>query len=575
MLRNEVETMLSDLEAEGILRETFLVPSPDTLVENTVMFTGKVFVDGQPVSLYILLGPTFPRSLPTIWLEKGSDFEELPHVLWENVVCYHSTEGTLLDEDKPAEIIHWAIKKAIGVLKDGKDGTNLGDYADEFEVYWGYVSTGSIINLVSSVAKSQEVKVFRNNLKSYVAKSVKDVASYLHLDVDKVKQRFPIVEQATLYTLPKGTTIVPPRSTNTFWTAPELKRAVQSALDGLTVKQRRQFITLNKSTTGTMLFALPRPSGGFSLFGVSYESSDGYHPFSERGKQTKLHPLNVSREEAAYILPRGGGKTDLKAKNVLLIGSGSVGGYVAHELIRAGIMQLTVVDFDKMSLDNTFRHVLGNAYPGRPKATAIREELQRKFPYVHIVAVNAAIESAVQTGTIRFEDYDLVISSLGSPTTEIWINQRTKGKVPGIFGWVEPLGIGGHALLACLTTPGCFKCLYSSEDPEDYLINRAAFAGKNQWFGKSLSGCGQLHTPYGSLDALRTATITVQLALDYLTGKEQQSSLVSWKGNDSDFLQNGYKLSNRFYASEENLSASRYAFATPICSICGNSANLL
>ena len=568
MQRNEVETILTGLEAMGILQETALVPSK--LVEEVFLVTGKTFVNGSLISLYIGLDTTFPRSLPTIWLEEGSEFEGLPHVLPENLVCYHIAEGTLLDEDKPAEIIEWAIQKAIRVLTDGKDGANLGDYADEFEVYWGYVSTGSIINLVSSVAKSQEVKVFKNNQKRYIAKSVKDVASYLHLEVDKVQQKFPIVEQATLFTLPAGTVIIPPRPTAAFWTATELKRAVQPALDCLTVKQYRHFIKLNNSTSGTMLFSLPRPSGGFSLFGLSYESPDGYHPFSDQGKQSKLHPLKVSRQEASYILPRGGGKTGLQTKNVLLLGCGSVGGYVAHELIRAGIMQLTVVDSDKMSLENTFRHVLGNSYLGRPKATAIREELERKFPYVHMMAIDADIEEAVQTGKVRFETYDLVISTLGSPTTEIWINQRVKGRVTGIFGWVEPMGIGGHALLTFPTTSGCFKCLYSSEDPEDYLVNRAAFAGKNQWFGKSLSGCGQLHTPYGSLDALRTATITVQLALDYLTGKERQSSLVSWKGNAADFLQKGYALSNRFQVSEENLAASRYAFATPICSVCGN-----
>ena len=572
MQQHEVEAILSELDANGILQQTTLVP--DVAIEDAFVFTGKTVVSGQQTGLVIILPPTFPRNLPLIGLEEGSEYEGLPHVLGDNLVCYHTSEGTILDEEQPAEIIRWAIEKTAHVLADGKDGSNLGDFADEFEVYWGLVSTGSIINLVSSVAKSQELKVFKNNQRSYLAKSIQDVAGYLHLDVDQVVKKFPTVEQATLFVLPEGSRISPPRPKDPFWTASELKRVVQPALDALSVKQQRQYINVNNATRGTMLFALPRPSGGCSLFSVTYDSPEGYHPFSERVSKAKLCPLKVQREEASYILPRGGGQTSLRAKSVLLIGCGSVGGHVAHELIRAGVMNLTAVDSDKMSLDNTFRHVLGNAYLGRPKATALREELHRKFPYIHVIAVDESIEGSVKSGKIRFDGFDLVVSTLGSPTTEIWINQQLKGKVPGLFGWVEPLGIGGHALLAQPATPGCFKCLYSSDDGEDKLVNRAAFAGKNQWFGKSLSGCGQLHTPYGSLDALRTSTLMVQLALEHLTGKERQSSLVSWRGGAADFLKQGFKLANRFNVSEENLAKTRHSFSTPMCPVCGNLPNL-
>jgi len=575
--------LLNLLETEGCLINTKPVTGTGDL------FTGETVVNGTQTRLHFLLPINFPRALPYIYLDKGSEFEGLPHVLplnlpanlpadlpieWPtNFVCYHTSEGIILDENNPTEIIRWAIKKAVNLLEDGISGANHGDYADEFEVYWGYISNKSVINLVSSITKSQEVKVFKNSQKVYLAKSALVVSKYLHFDINKIPQKFPTIEDAILYVLPIGTQIIPPCSKDPFWSANELRQLVQPALDLLTPKQYRQYIKMNKAIAGTMLFALPRPSGGYSLFGVSYNSPEGYHPFLESGNKANLYPLKVSREEASYVLPRGGGKVNMTTKKVLLIGCGSVGGHVAHELVRAGLMNLTVVDSDKMSLDNTFRHVLGNAYAGRPKATALQEELRRKFPYVNIVSVDSTIEESINNGSIRFEAFDIVISALGSPTTEIWINQQLKGKVPGLFGWVEPLGIGGHALLALPTTPGCFKCLYSSTDQDDFLVNRAAFAEKNQWFGKSLSGCGQLYTPYGSLDALRSATLIVQLALDYLTGKELQSNLISWKGDDTDFLKQGYKLSNRFNVSEEKLNNNRYLFATALCSVCGNSAN--
>lgn len=568
MNESQALAILEELKTCSVLQEAELVY---TSADKPVLLSGFTSLSEQQIKLKVLLSIDFPRSLPLIFLEESSEFEGLPHVLPRNLICYQATEGIVMDENQPAEIIRWAIEKAVSVLADGKSGANWGDYADEFEVYWSYISDNSIINLVNSTTTSQEVKLFKNNQISYLATSALDIARYLHLDTEKVNEKFPTVDRATFLVLPVGTVVVPPRADTSFWSTDELKPIVQPALDALSVKQRRQYIRMNTMASGTMVFALPRPSGGVSLFGVSYTRSDGYHPLSERGNQAVLVPVNVLRQEASYILPRGGSKIALSTKRVLLLGCGAVGGHVAHELIRAGIMNLTIVDSDKMSLENTFRHVLGNAYRGHPKASALREELNRKFPYANIVAIDESVEASLKTGTIQLTAFDLIISALGSPTLEIWLNEQLMriGKTPILFGWVEPLGIGGHALLALPGAPGCFKCLYSSLDPEDRMTNRAAFAGKNQWFGKSLSGCGNLHTPYGSLDASRTANLMVEMAINSLTKKECQSTLRSWKGDATEFQNQGYVLSERFGVSEERLTHNRHSFAASICSICG------
>ena len=49
-------------------------------------------------------------------------------------------------------------------------------------------------------------------------------------------------------------------------------------------------------------------------------------------------------------------------KRILIIGCGSIGGHVICELAKAGYEDLTIVDYEKLTEENIFRHVLGMEY---------------------------------------------------------------------------------------------------------------------------------------------------------------------------------------------------------------------
>jgi hypothetical protein len=250
-----------------------------------------------------------------------------------------------------------------------------------------------------------------------------------------------------------------------------------------------------------------------------------------------------------------------------------VGGHLAFELVRAGILQLTLVDPDLLSPDNTFRHALGRRCWGRNKAEALKAELEDQFPYVRVLPVAERIEAALATGKVELGAYDLVLVAIAVPTVELDLNERIHAlpsAPPALFTWLEPYGIGGHALLAHNgSAGGCFECLYTPPIPEDGpLHNRAAFAARGQSFGRDLSGCGSLHTPYGSVDAMRTAALASKLAIDVLSGREPGTPLVSWRGDARAFEEAGFRLAPRFSASEEELHAARYGYQSCRCPIC-------
>lgn len=137
--------------------------------------------------------------------------------------------------------------------------------------------------------------------------------------------------------------------------------------------------------------------------------------------------------------------------------------------------------------------------------------------------------------------------------------------------WVEPLGLGGHVLLANNASDGgCLQCIYTSPYSESEFFNRAAFAAPNQFFGRALSGCGTLHTPFGSVDASQTAILATRLAIDALIGSEVANPLLSWRGNSVQFINEGFQLSNRYQILEADLYKNRYSYKTACCSVCGS-----
>jgi tRNA A37 threonylcarbamoyladenosine dehydratase len=67
---------------------------------------------------------------------------------------------------------------------------------------------------------------------------------------------------------------------------------------------------------------------------------------------------------------------NLQSKKVTVVGLGAVGGYVVEGLVRAGVTELTVIDFDTIQPSNLNRQILAlEATIGRPKAEAAMERV--------------------------------------------------------------------------------------------------------------------------------------------------------------------------------------------------------
>lgn len=568
-------TLLDRVADAVVEQELLLTPHRVPATSGDVAIEGQLVIEGQPVTVKLLLPAEFPLSFPRLYLLPWDALGFIPHVLETGgYICYVAMEGLLLDRRDPVGIVAEAVRRASALLRNGVTGINRVDFVDEFESYWNRLPGGvdAFSLLEPGLEVRQVVRAIAKKGHSYLAASEAAISCFHH--GRSVAGRYTF-QNALFLALDEGSVVVPPRPDRPMWTAEEARAALLPGLSPENIARLRKLTKGKCKAQEYVAVAIPRPSGGITMFGIRFDGIGNVHPLLDNGTAERLVPLRLERLERSYLVPRGGGEAELGSMRVLLAGCGSVGGYLAFELARAGVLELTLVDNDVLNIANTFRHVLGREYWGQNKAEGLKTEIEAKLPYARVNAVVDTLEGAFMEGSVDPSSFDLVICALGNPTVELAFDEYLHGlarRPPAIYTWLEPFGIGGHAVVTGNEPDGCFACLHASPvEGEDELWNRAAFCVPDpaRPFARAISGCGSLHTPYGSMAAARTGVLAAGLAVDVLSGREQRNPLLSWKGDAAYYRAAGYQPSNRFGMSEEQLFASRYTWVSPRCPVCG------
>ena len=95
------------------------------------------------------------------------------------------------------------------------------------------------------------------------------------------------------------------------------------------------------------------------MFGVKFSNMDRVlHPLYSTDFHGKITPISITRLDKEYLYRRGSNGIRYDKKGIV-IGGGSIGGFIMEELVRNGFFNLTVVDGDSISVDNCYRHLVG------------------------------------------------------------------------------------------------------------------------------------------------------------------------------------------------------------------------
>ncbi|MBQ1836692.1 MAG: tRNA threonylcarbamoyladenosine dehydratase [Paludibacteraceae bacterium] len=126
-------------------------------------------------------------------------------------------------------------------------------------------------------------------------------------------------------------------------------------------------------------------------------------------------------QERTRLLLGDEGFEKLNSSHVLVVGLGGVGGYVAEQLTRAGIGELTIVDGDVVSQSNMNRQLLAlQSTQGMPKAEVMAARLRDINPDVKLHVVSQFMKDQALIDLIS-QPYDYVVDAIDTVSPKVFL----------------------------------------------------------------------------------------------------------------------------------------------------------
>ena len=118
----------------------------------------------------------------------------------------------------------------------------------------------------------------------------------------------------------------------------------------------------------------------------------------------------------------------LKNSNVIVFGVGGVGSFAAEAIARAGVGNLTIVDFDDVDITNINRQIPAlHSTVGKLKVEVMRDRILDINPDINIKAICEKYNKET-SDKILVEDYDYVVDAIDMVTSKIHLIETCNKK---------------------------------------------------------------------------------------------------------------------------------------------------
>ena len=495
-------------------------------------------LSGDPAigsTIRVLLPESFPYARPLI-ATSSKQFLVWPHIEEDGVICTLPLSATLNPYD-PLAVTQYVLNEAAEVIKQGRSGTNLDDFRQEFHSYWDRAVTESSVPVISTLtdfASPRIITAWYGKEHVIVGGSDDELQEWMDRRFGRTKDQ-RIFEPAILLHLdvPLLPDQYPRRIADVGNMTQLLDQRSRTLLTGrLLADKMRSLLVLDAPTTNGRALAALRlsPPSGKNMYGHKVDVRQmGFRPGRvpetlELSRYLNSAPapqrLKVKRADSDWIHGRDADpKAQLLAqKKAAIIGIGSVGSFVAELLAASGVGSLTLVDNETLTFANASRHLLGVNSEGMYKSQGVAELLQKRFPHHSITGVVSDGQPFLHESAAHNRSYDLILSLAEDWELDCFLNDQYLSPLSAsfkrvVFGWTEPHAVAGHAVLLTGDN-GCLLCHFQ----EDGLPN-LKIAKWTQETMLSEPACGGTFQPYGPIEIMAINSMIASLAIDSLLGK--------------------------------------------------------
>ena len=473
-------------------------------------FAGELRLKAKSYPCELAVSPGLDE-FPRVWLTPvpPGHVELRPHLSANGYLCYLALGSVIFDFFDPIRQTMACLDRAEQVLGDILAGKMAEDLAEEFHITWG--RDWCMLDVDERRSGSLDAYTFGGK-----TGIVTDDKARTHAKLEAMGLGLPKVELSAFLVRTKAT----PMPLQESW-PPETVQAFlkwQSTLDSRCrkkIEQRLMEIFRGKATRVLVLIDSPQLQYGIEV-DLKRDAAGTGNKLSLREilYRLPLHRISVCRIDDRYLAERNlpGSKT-LAGLKVGLVGCGTIGGYLAEMLAKAGAGtvggKLTLVDMGSLEPGNLGRHRLGFHALLKKKADAMCDELKRVAPGIDAVAVVEDVKAA------NLGPLDLLIDATGEQGLTDWLTWKYADTVPFLSAWVEGSGLAVRALLKAKPEHACTRCVSRPPLRDQYRV----FDVPPEVIMKG-HGCEGLYVPFPASASVQAAALTMEMVQAWLDGND-------------------------------------------------------
>lgn len=437
----------------------------------------------------------------------------VPHLGAGGWLCYAAKGSIVLDIfDIPGQVLA-CIERAELVLSKILAGEMADDLAEEFFAYWGgktafsdfRPSSNQAVELLMFKKGQEEFCVISNDAARTTLKMAALGFTHdknLKIEVARVKTK------------------APPRPLQGTWPPRVVKDLLrwQGELDPMCRKKLDEHILeARKKHLPTLLCVVESPKTSYGVLvdlsraTPSSRSASSHREFTYNAPVTPAFFIPISDE---YIASRNSPKqATLVGKKIALVGCGTIGGFLAEMLLKAGAGidrgELALIDNDILLPQNIGRHRLGFNAIRQSKSVALTAELKHSSPAATIQSIDEDVLDVV------LDKYDLIVNATGEEALGHLLSKRYNGAtfVPTLSIWIEGPGTAIRGLMRETTAAACVRCLSSADRAPLFPVIKEAMPQE-----LAGHGCENLYVPFSMTVSIQAACLAHEMAIAWAAG---------------------------------------------------------
>lgn len=222
----------------------------------------------------------------------------------------------------------------------------------------------------------------------------------------------------------------------------------------------------------------------------------------------------------------------LREKTVAIIGLGAIGAPIALDLARNGCRKLIILDYDVVEPGNSIRWPLGASAWGKYKATALKEHIEREFPWtsvepvLHYIGGTPAIvnqkllpgDADVLSGIIT--DADIVIDATASSGATRLLSRLCQNAKKVMVSAYATSSLKSGVVAVYHPEGGCPNCCEFAY--QDGTLHRPLGSADTDGLQQP-PGCGELTFTGASFDLQELSLAATKIAVDVLRYPEHHT----------------------------------------------------